>query len=123
MASSRQLAVADEGLGGELRYRLLETLRAYALDRVDAAGELDTVRNAHTAWWADWLEPRGDMPTDDILEDFRECHATLKAALDGSVCRGGDGAGARGSRRASGSGVVCGRFLRQYLCRAGGATG
>jgi len=83
----KSLVVADEGLGGEPRYRLLETLRAYALDRVDAAGELDTVRNAHGAWWADWLEPRGDMPTDDILEEFEAFHANLKAALDWSVDR------------------------------------
>ena len=34
------------------------------------------------AWWADWLEPRGAMPSDDILEEIEEFHANLVAALD-----------------------------------------
>ena len=37
----KSLVVADEGRRGEPRYRLLETLRAYAIDRARAAGELD----------------------------------------------------------------------------------
>ena len=47
----------------------------------------DQLRDAHAAWWADWLEPRGDMPTDDILDEIEEFHANLKAALDWSVDR------------------------------------
>ena len=35
------------------------------LDRARAAGELTVLRDAHATWWADWLEPRGAMPTDD----------------------------------------------------------
>ena len=60
-------------------------LRAYALDRARTAGELTILRDAHAAWWADWLEPRGAMPTDDILEEIEEFHANLKAALDWSA--------------------------------------
>ena len=67
---------------GELRYRLLETLRAYALDRARAAGELNDLRDAHAVWWTDWLEPRGTMPTDEILEEVEEYHDNLTAALD-----------------------------------------
>ena len=78
----KSLVVADEGPHGEPRYRLLETLRAYALDRARTAGELATLRDAHAAWWADWLEPRGAMPTDDILEEMEAFHANLVAALD-----------------------------------------
>ena len=78
----KSLVVADEGPHGEPRYRLLETLRAYALDRGRTAGELATLRNAHAAWWADWLEPRGAMPSDDILEEMEAFHANLVAALD-----------------------------------------
>ena len=81
----KHLVVADEGPGGEPRYRLLESLCAYAVDRARAAGELTTCRDAHAAWWADWLEPRGDMPTDEILAKIAEFHANLKAALDWSV--------------------------------------
>ena len=49
------------------------------------AGELTTLRNAHAAWWADWLEPLGAMPTDDILEEMEAFHANLVAALDWSA--------------------------------------
>ena len=78
----KSLVAIDEHPRGELRYRLLETLRAYALDRARAAGELTTVRDAHAAWWADWLEPRGAMPTDEVLEEVEEFHDNLTAALD-----------------------------------------
>jgi predicted ATPase/class 3 adenylate cyclase len=73
--------------GGELRYRLSETLRVYALDRARAAGELSIIRDAHATWWAEWIEPRGAMPTDDILEEVEEYHDNLTAALDWAVDR------------------------------------
>ncbi len=78
----KSLVVVDEGPRGTPRYRLLETMRAYALDRARVAGELTTIRDAHAAWWADWLEPRGAMPTDEILEEVAEFHDNLRAALD-----------------------------------------
>jgi predicted ATPase/class 3 adenylate cyclase/DNA-binding CsgD family transcriptional regulator len=81
----KSLVLADEGPRDETRYRLLETLRAYALDRARTAGELSVVRDAHAAWWADWLEPRGAMPTDEILEEIEELHPNLRAALDWSA--------------------------------------
>jgi predicted ATPase len=78
----KSLVNIDEHPRGELRYRLLQTLRAYALDRARAAGELNLIRDAHAAWWADWIEPRGAMPTDDILDEVEEYHDNLAAALD-----------------------------------------
>ena len=87
----KSLVVADEGPGGEPRYRMLETLRAYALHRAHAAGELNTLRDAHAAWWAQWLEPRGAMPTDEVLEEVDEFHDNLIAALDWSIRSGAVG--------------------------------
>ena len=84
-SSTRASSSPTKAPAASSRYRLLETLRAYALDRARAAGELTIVRDAHAAWWADWLEPRGAMPTDDILDEIEEFHANLKAALDWSV--------------------------------------
>jgi predicted ATPase/class 3 adenylate cyclase len=81
----KSLVVADEGPRGELRYRMLETLRAYALDRARTTNELTILRDAHGAWWADWLEPRGAMPIDPVLEEMDEFHANLNAALDWSA--------------------------------------
>ncbi|HEY2594969.1 MAG TPA: helix-turn-helix domain-containing protein, partial [Chloroflexota bacterium] len=48
----RSLVVAEELAGevGEMRYRLLETLRQYAAEQLDAAGELAELRERHRAW-------------------------------------------------------------------------
>ena len=50
--------VALDGVdpAGESRYRLLETIRYYALDRLDDAGELVAARDAHAEFWAGWAE-------------------------------------------------------------------
>ena len=52
--------VALDGVdpGGETRYRLLETIRYYALDRLSDAGELVAARDAHAEFWASWAEER-----------------------------------------------------------------
>lgn len=41
------LVRCDPSLGGEQRFRLLETIRAYALEQVTAEGELDQARRLH----------------------------------------------------------------------------
>jgi hypothetical protein len=41
---------------GDGRYRFLESTRAYALDRLDAAGERRDVAGRHVAWFADFAE-------------------------------------------------------------------
>ena len=52
--------VALDGVdpAGESRYRLLETIRYYALDRLDDAGELVAARDAHAEFWAGWARAR-----------------------------------------------------------------
>ncbi len=47
----KSLVVADDSDDGT-RYRLLETIRQYALERLDEAGETDEVRRAHAQWMA-----------------------------------------------------------------------
>ncbi len=83
--TDRSLVVAGESAQGETTFRLLESLRAYALDHARHAGEVSELRDAHARWWADWLAPVGDFPTDDVLEQFVAFHADLKAALDWST--------------------------------------
>jgi predicted ATPase/DNA-binding SARP family transcriptional activator len=46
---ANSLIVRDASGWGD-RYRLLETVRVYALERLDAAGELQTTGAAHAAW-------------------------------------------------------------------------
>ena len=44
------------------RYWMLETLREYALNRLDQLGELDDLRRAHHAWFSDLLDAEhGDV--------------------------------------------------------------
>ena len=81
----KSLVVADEDAGGQPRYRLLETLRAYATTQAHSAGELAGLRDAHATWWTDWLEPRWSMPSDETLEAAEEFHGNLVAALEWSI--------------------------------------
>ncbi len=48
---ARSLVVVDRS--GTTRYRLLETIRQYALDRLVAAGEMPEVRTRHVAFYLD----------------------------------------------------------------------
>ena len=52
---ARSLVQADTA-GNETRYRLLETVRQYAQERLDDAGETESVRAAHPRWCAALVE-------------------------------------------------------------------
>ena len=54
----RSLVVADQ-VGEETRYRLLETIRQYAQDRLEEAGETDTVGRRHAAHYSALAEEAG----------------------------------------------------------------
>ncbi|MFN8636029.1 MAG: LuxR C-terminal-related transcriptional regulator [Chloroflexota bacterium] len=47
--TAKSLVLADEQ-GGEVRYRLLDTIRAYALEKLVEAGEADDARDRHLDW-------------------------------------------------------------------------
>ena len=47
----KSLVVADDTDDGT-RFRLLETIRQYALERLDEVGETDDVRRRHAEWLA-----------------------------------------------------------------------
>jgi predicted ATPase/DNA-binding SARP family transcriptional activator len=81
----KSLVVVDDSGDGNHHYRLLETLRAYALDRLRAEGEEDQLRTLHAAWWADWLGPRGANPSDASLDEIDTFYDNLTAALDWST--------------------------------------
>jgi predicted ATPase len=48
-----QLLRAEDGPVGELRFRMLETIRAYALEQLEEHGELAAAREAHAARYRD----------------------------------------------------------------------
>lgn len=68
--------------GSTGRYRLLETIRQFALERVRSAGELAAARRRHAIWCAEWSESLGRGEHD---LDIGRTHPTLPdvfAALD-----------------------------------------
>jgi DNA-binding CsgD family transcriptional regulator len=75
----KSLVLHDEDTGW---YRLLETLRLYAVDQCRESEELAAVRDAHCVWWADWLirlEP--DAPSDADLAAIALAYPNLRSAL------------------------------------------
>ena len=76
---------------GEARFEMLETVREYALERLDASGETETVRAAHAAFYlglgeeAEATLESGDQRRS--LQRLREEHANLRSALAWSIDR------------------------------------
>ena len=63
-------------------YRLLESIRAFAVNRARDAGELTALRDTHSQWWCDRLEGLGVTgPTDDVIALVDANHDDLVAAL------------------------------------------
>jgi predicted ATPase/class 3 adenylate cyclase len=48
----KSLLRQEEGVEGEARFRMLETVREYGLERLDASGEGEAVRQRHAAYFA-----------------------------------------------------------------------
>jgi tetratricopeptide (TPR) repeat protein len=80
----------EEQPDGEPRFTMLETIRAYALERLEASGEADAVRQRHASHYlsiANQLEPRwrgGEFL--DVLSLERD-HDNFRAALTAFLAR------------------------------------
>ena len=85
--ADRSLVTADRTNGGT-RYRLLETLRSYGLERLDERGELAAARNRHARWAVDLVtqaaaglcgadEGRWAATLEEHLDDLRAAHSWL----------------------------------------------
>jgi non-specific serine/threonine protein kinase len=81
----KSLVIAEEQRGA-VRYRLLETIRAYARDRLLEAGEAERTRDRHLAYFlglAEEAEPRLRGAEERVTLDRLEAeHANLQAALE-----------------------------------------
>jgi predicted ATPase/DNA-binding SARP family transcriptional activator len=86
----KSLVVAADADGGEVRYRMLETVRAYGAERLRAAGEDQALASAHAAWFlelAETAEPelrrRDQLRWLEALAAERDnLHAALRWATD-----------------------------------------
>ena len=84
----RSLITADRD-DGAARYRLLETLRDYGLERLEERGELDAARGRHARWAAELVTRAAQRPVpaageagwaarlDSHIGDLRAAHSWL----------------------------------------------
>jgi predicted ATPase/class 3 adenylate cyclase len=57
--AAKSMVDLDTGPGGSTRYRLLETMRQFALERLDGAGDSETYRRGHAAYYVSFAERAG----------------------------------------------------------------
>jgi predicted ATPase/class 3 adenylate cyclase len=90
---ARSLVVADAGEVGT-RYRLLETTRAYALEKLGEAGETATIAARHAAIFRELFEvayeDRNTLSDADWCSAYVPERDNLRAALDWALGPGGD---------------------------------
>jgi predicted ATPase/class 3 adenylate cyclase/DNA-binding CsgD family transcriptional regulator len=85
----KSLVVADHESPG-VRYRLLETVRQFALARLASSGEADVVRNAHVAFQLRLAEQaaRAFLSDEELVSQEESEHDNLRAALEWALRRG-----------------------------------
>jgi predicted ATPase/DNA-binding winged helix-turn-helix (wHTH) protein len=86
--------VALDKSGGNSRWALLETIRAYALEKLAESGESDDAQRRHAAFFRDLFAPPASgsgsgSSTDDLARRVREID-NARAALDWSFSPAGD---------------------------------
>jgi predicted ATPase/DNA-binding SARP family transcriptional activator len=82
--ADKSLVQVEEG-GGERRFRLLETVRQYATERLAEAGEREDFERRHREWYLALAEsdptPPGDLPARERLRGLDLERDNLRAAL------------------------------------------
>jgi predicted ATPase len=86
--------VSVDSRGGEARYRLLESIRLYTLNKLLESKEEDPVRRRHAQYWyersvgfgGNWME----TPTAEWLSKHSGDIADVRAALEWAFAPGGD---------------------------------
>jgi len=90
---ARSLVVADTNDAGA-RYRLLETTRAYALEKLADAGETEAIKRRHAQYFRDFFERASEdwerLPDADWCATYPPELDNVRAALDWAFDPGGD---------------------------------
>ena len=85
--------VLAETDGDSLRYRLLESTRAYALEKLSDAGERDAIAGRHLEYLRErfvelWKQTERTARTGDLMRALVADLDDVRAALDGALVRG-----------------------------------
>jgi predicted ATPase/class 3 adenylate cyclase/DNA-binding CsgD family transcriptional regulator len=85
----KSLVVADDE-PFRVRYRLLETIRQFALTRLASSGEAEAIRDAHAKFHLQFAEQAAVafMTDDELLSRQEPEHDNLRAALEWALDRG-----------------------------------
>ena len=90
---AKSLVVADVS-GTKPRFRLLDTTRAYVLEKLDESGERERIARRHAACYRDLFErAEGEAPArpaGEWLADYAREIDNLRAALDWAFSQNGD---------------------------------
>jgi non-specific serine/threonine protein kinase len=85
----KNLVRVDEGVGGEARFRMLDTIRAYSLARLEARGDMADAGMLHAQWslaLAHLAEPELRGPQQALwMARLEQEHDNLQAALAWSL--------------------------------------
>lgn len=88
----KSLLRQEEGVGGESRFAMLETIREHALEQLAASEEAEEIQNAHTTHYlalAEEAEPELNGAEQRAwLERLEAEHSNLRAVLQRSLERG-----------------------------------
>jgi hypothetical protein len=112
--ADKSLLASASGQGG--RWRMLETVRAYALEQLAASGEDAAIRERHLRWAAETaatLEHRAEAGP-EWRASFDQVADDLRAALSASAGAGPDGLGHR-LARSLGHLAYARRFLAEAI--------
>ena len=86
---NKSLVISEYAQGKVTRYRILETIRQYASQRLLEAGEREQLRNRHLdffLWWAERVEPKVRGPQQlKWLDQLESENDNLRAALEWSL--------------------------------------
>jgi predicted ATPase/class 3 adenylate cyclase len=87
--ADQSLLKVEEAAGGEPRFRLLDTIRDYAAERLEVAGEVELIRDRHRAWYVALVnEAAGELSGSDQrrwLDRLELEHDDIRAVLDRAV--------------------------------------
>ncbi|HWZ93285.1 MAG TPA: tetratricopeptide repeat protein, partial [Polyangiaceae bacterium] len=89
----RSLVIADTNRTGA-RYRMLETTRAYALEKLTEAGETESIQRRHARYFRDRFKRASDEELSISQAEWRAIYLAeldnVRAALDWALGAGGD---------------------------------